>query len=424
MMISYAQNYEDVMLLRALGDVERGFYVDVGAQDPVDDSVTKAFYRLGWRGINIEAVPRWHAKLVDDRPHDVNLNVIASAGAGSATFYEVADSGLSTLDADLAKQHAGSGHAVTTHRIECRTLDSILEQHAAPEIHFLKIDVEGSEADVLAGLSLRRFRPWILLIESRAPNSTIETHDAWEPGVLAAGYGFVYDDGLNRFYIAQEQAARARHFASPPNFWDRFIRAQEWRAVEEAARMRSEWSLIETGQRIGELSHGLSRALADAESLQRQISALTADRDGLAQELQRAGRELGASRQREFALDATVVEQRNALHSLQEAHAAMHESHAALQGSRDALQARYDRLLASRSWRLTRPMRVLSRLLANGPAELRRHLAGTQRQDSEIDAVIPAAAPAAAELRQLPPQEALARAALDVAWRKKDDKAH
>ena len=60
--ISYAQNFEDVILRRALKDIEKGFYVDVGAHDPVIDSVTKAFYDLGWRGINIEPVKEWFEK--------------------------------------------------------------------------------------------------------------------------------------------------------------------------------------------------------------------------------------------------------------------------------------------------------------------------------------------------------------------------
>ena len=50
-MISYAQNFEDVMLWRALKHVERGFYIDIGAQDPVVDSVSLAFYEQGWRGV-------------------------------------------------------------------------------------------------------------------------------------------------------------------------------------------------------------------------------------------------------------------------------------------------------------------------------------------------------------------------------------
>lgn len=52
--ISYAQNFEDVRLWRALKQFEHGFYIDVGANDPSHDSVTKAFYDHGWHGINVE----------------------------------------------------------------------------------------------------------------------------------------------------------------------------------------------------------------------------------------------------------------------------------------------------------------------------------------------------------------------------------
>ena len=61
--ISYAQNYEDVTLYRALRGVARGFYIDVGANDPINDSVTCAFYQRGWRGINLEPSAQWHARL-------------------------------------------------------------------------------------------------------------------------------------------------------------------------------------------------------------------------------------------------------------------------------------------------------------------------------------------------------------------------
>ncbi len=66
--VSYAQNLEDVMLWRALQEVEGGFYLDVGAQDPVIDSVTRAFYDRGWCGVNLEPAPAYHAALAAARP--------------------------------------------------------------------------------------------------------------------------------------------------------------------------------------------------------------------------------------------------------------------------------------------------------------------------------------------------------------------
>ena len=53
---SYAQNFEDLMLYRALGKVERDFYIDIRAQHPEIDSVSKAFVDKGWRGVHVEPV--------------------------------------------------------------------------------------------------------------------------------------------------------------------------------------------------------------------------------------------------------------------------------------------------------------------------------------------------------------------------------
>src|SRR5690349_8212077 len=93
--VSYAQNYEDVMLRRALRHVERGFYIDVGAQSPESDSVTKTFSLDGWRGINIEPHPVYFEQLVRLRPDDTNLNVALGERQGSLTINLVEDTGLS-----------------------------------------------------------------------------------------------------------------------------------------------------------------------------------------------------------------------------------------------------------------------------------------------------------------------------------------
>lgn len=67
---SYAQNFEDVILWRALRHVERGFYIDVGAQDPVVDSVSLAFYEKGWRGVHVEPIKKFAKKLRAARPEE------------------------------------------------------------------------------------------------------------------------------------------------------------------------------------------------------------------------------------------------------------------------------------------------------------------------------------------------------------------
>ena len=72
---SYAQNFEDVVLWRALREVENGAYLDIGAHDPVVDSVSKAFYDAGWRGVHVEPEPEAAEKLREARPDETVLEV-------------------------------------------------------------------------------------------------------------------------------------------------------------------------------------------------------------------------------------------------------------------------------------------------------------------------------------------------------------
>ncbi|HED1679771.1 TPA: FkbM family methyltransferase [Pseudomonas aeruginosa] len=215
--VSYAQNLEDVRLWRALKLFPRGVYIDVGANHPRIDSVTLAFYERGWRGINIEPLPHLHRELERERPEDLNLNLAIGEREGRATLYEMAASGLSTLDPELARQRQAEGCTATPREVKVSTLDAICAAHVEGPIHFLKIDVEGLEGAVLRGLDLNRWRPWLILAE------TPFDHDPeWKAPLLAAGYRFVHFDGLNGYYLAEEQARLEGAFALPPNLLDDF----------------------------------------------------------------------------------------------------------------------------------------------------------------------------------------------------------
>src|SRR5688572_22971052 len=221
--ISYAQNYEDVMLWRALKHINQGFYVDVGAYDPTVHSVTQAFYERGWRGINIEPACSYYERLCAARPLDTNLPVAVADIEGDLTFYEIPETGLSTLDVETAQKHRAAGWAVTEKKLPVLPLDKILEKYVNGPIHFLKIDVEGSEKKVLHGLDLSRWRPWILVIEATSPDSSEYSFDDWEAFVLAADYEVAYFHGLSRFYVAREHGAVAETLKTAPKVYDAFI---------------------------------------------------------------------------------------------------------------------------------------------------------------------------------------------------------
>ncbi len=240
--VSHAQNLEDVMLWRVLKHVEQGFYIDVGAWSPDLDTVTKAFYERGWHGLNIEPNPEFNRQLQNGRPRDVNLQVAISDHEGVLMMNFLGNPGLSTLDDAIAAQHQQAGWEVERQEVTVSTLSSIWQLHVpvGQEVHFLKVDVEGFEAAVLKGNHWAKNRPWVVVVEATLPMTQVESHETWEPILIAADYHFSYADGLNRFYIADEHLELLPAFKYPPNVFDKFSLSRqlevEARAIQAEAR--------------------------------------------------------------------------------------------------------------------------------------------------------------------------------------------
>jgi FkbM family methyltransferase len=238
--ISYSQNSEDVLLWRALGHVKGGFYIDVGANDPVEHSVTKAFYDAGWSGINIEPLPHFHEVFEQQRPRDTNLAIAAGAREDSLTLFDVPSvHGWASPDPKVADAHRSHGFEVAELTVPMRPLAAVCAEHVRGEIHFLKIDVEGFEGEVLRGMDFARWRPWVLVIEATLPNSRVTNHETWEQLVTSQRYRFAWFDGLNRYYVAEEHAELAAALSIQPNVFDEFISwhlDKAWAASKEVTQ--------------------------------------------------------------------------------------------------------------------------------------------------------------------------------------------
>ena len=219
--VSYAQNFEDVMLWRALKHIEKGVYVDVGAQHPIIDSVSKAFYERGWRGIHIEPVPHYAELLRKDRPDETVLQVALADSEGTLELNVIPDTGLSTaVDAYAQHHQLDRGYELNRIQVPVLTLKSALKSLEGKDVHWLKIDVEGFEEQVLRGWDSQILRPWVMVVEATVPNSPETSYASWDPILTAANYKFVYFDGLNRFYVANEHAELAEAYSCPPNVFD------------------------------------------------------------------------------------------------------------------------------------------------------------------------------------------------------------
>jgi FkbM family methyltransferase len=219
--LSYAQRFEDFHLWRALGDVGQGFYVDIGGGHPVFDNVSFAFYLSSWRGIVVEPNPSLAALTRAVRPRDQLFEGLSGASKGEATLYLQREfHGLSTTVAHHAaaaeKEVKRDAEAIT---LPMTTLEALCEQHAPASFEFLKVDVEGAEAEVLRGADFTRFRPKIVVVEAIEPLSLKPSFADWEPILTRHGYAYVWDDELNRYYVAEEARGLAARLTEGPKWY-------------------------------------------------------------------------------------------------------------------------------------------------------------------------------------------------------------
>jgi FkbM family methyltransferase len=356
--ISYAQNSEDVLLWRALGHIKDGCYIDVGASDPVEHSVTKAFYDAGWHGINLEPLPAHVAAFAEQRPRDVNLAVAAGSRQGELTLYDVpAVRGWASPKQSVAESHRAEGHEVAELKVPVRTLASVCEEHVRGEIQFLKIDVEGFEGEVLQGMDFGRWRPWVLVIEATLPGRRETSHGTWEHLVTGQRYRFAWFDGLNRYYVAEEHPELLDALKVQPNVFDAFVSWHLDRALHKVQRLDGE--LRDTAQRLEEQRRlsGLEAGRADHEAARADRETGRADREtGRAAQL---AEDLRAAAAEVEALNAGLAELEDKRRKLSDWAGGLERRVLASEAWAQDLEQRLIATHRSTSWKVTRPLRVV-----------------------------------------------------------------
>ena len=166
---SYSQEGEDLILLRIFEKKRTGFYVDVGAHHPFRFSNTYLFYRMGWRGINIDATPGSMKLFNKFRKRDINIEVAIGEKEDILTFYIFNEPALNTFDENLARQRNGKmGYYIIKELLlKVLPLSKILEKYLpeGQEIDFLNVDVEGKDFEVLKSNDWSTYRPKVVLVE-------------------------------------------------------------------------------------------------------------------------------------------------------------------------------------------------------------------------------------------------------------------
>lgn len=166
---SWSQEGEDMLLSRIFDGQLVGTYVDVGAHHPKRFSNTYLFYKLGWSGINIDAMPGSMYMFKKYRPRDINLEVGVGETEGLLDYYVFNEPALNGFSYELSKDRNDSDNnykVISTIRVDVLPLAKILERHLnGKQIDFMSVDVEGWDLRVLKSNDWSKYRPLYVLVE-------------------------------------------------------------------------------------------------------------------------------------------------------------------------------------------------------------------------------------------------------------------
>ena len=183
------------LILEAFDFAREGFFIEVGANDPRQNSLTYLLERLGWSGILVDPLSTCYEKLLRVRPRSRSFRCacVAPDKTGKITLHAPDPSSVvATIEKnvdDFDIQYA------FTETCDAVTLDSLVEQVSPARIDFLSIDTEGTELDVLLGFDLEKHRPRLILIEDKLYH--LQKHAY----LTRHGYKLVKRTVLNNWYV-------------------------------------------------------------------------------------------------------------------------------------------------------------------------------------------------------------------------------
>ena len=170
-----------------------GFYVDVGANEPMIESQTYHLDKIGWSGLLLEPLPHYCNLLKQHRTGKVVQYACSSPENNNKVLKLIVAGGHSTLNQNPIALGTKSNQTIN---VTCKTLDSILEENNVDVgFDFISIDIEGHEMEMFKGFTLKKWNPKLVLLEDHVTNH--KKHNF----MVQNGYQVLLRTGLNSWYV-------------------------------------------------------------------------------------------------------------------------------------------------------------------------------------------------------------------------------
>lgn len=164
----YKSQYGQDYYLEKLGLIgDKGFFVEVGCNDPIFNSNSHYLETvLGWSGVAIDGID-YSAQYADLRKRTIFINILIDENEGYSEFYEVRDvTGWENQVSSVYKEtlKMSKGFEADIKKIKSMPLRLIKEINRP--IDLCLIDVEGHEFSVLRSINWKIQKPKIFVIEN------------------------------------------------------------------------------------------------------------------------------------------------------------------------------------------------------------------------------------------------------------------
>lgn len=211
--VTYSQNGEDIIaisILTSLLDIpiEQMNYIEIGANHPINMSNTYKLYKLGAEGILIEPNPELCKEIEKVRPRDICLN-LAITEENDLTYYVTNYPELNTLSIDYIKKWNATDDSrkieiIQKIKVKKTSINDILNKFFKDkDLHYLSIDVEGEDENILRSINYEQFSPSLICIE---PSDYFfkGRSESIDQFMDTKNYKKIAQNYANRFYVKRE----------------------------------------------------------------------------------------------------------------------------------------------------------------------------------------------------------------------------
>ena len=196
----YSQDDEETLIRAFFADRQGGFFLDVGAGDPIRHSTTYYLeHHLGWSGLAVDAIAEYAEAYARKRPRTRFVSYFAGEKSEATHDFFVSEE----RDFSSGTGRDPRGGTYQKRRVPTIMLDDLLRREGVPRIDFLSMDIEGAEPAALAGLDLVRYAPELACIEIASPESGRAVAERFALAGCREVTAYRAVDAINRYYTCR-----------------------------------------------------------------------------------------------------------------------------------------------------------------------------------------------------------------------------